>query len=111
MPQRTNWFKVLVTLLLGFQLGLMLGFISSTLMFKLLPHQWIENGLADRKSRYEGLLSRRACRRAGFREKLFGQDNAVEICACWQDGALKGIYGGVESCLTVERSGWSELGV
>lgn len=111
MPQQTNWVKVLVTLLLGFQLGLMMGFISSTLMFKLLPQQWIENGFADRKSRYEGLLNRRACRREGFRESLAGQENRVEICACWQDGALKGIGGGVESCYGYERAGWSEIGV
>ena len=112
MPQRNaGWFKVLATLLLGFQLGLMLGFISSTLMFKLLPQQWIENGFADRKSRYEGMMNRRACRKEGFRESLIGQENRVEICACWQDGALKGVDGGTASCFGYERSGWSELGV
>ncbi|KIW08035.1 uncharacterized protein PV09_00979 [Verruconis gallopava] len=111
MPQQTNWVKVVVTLLLGFQLGLLLGFISSTLMFKLLPQQWIDNGFADRKSRYENLVERRTCRKEGFREMYSGQDNRVSICACWQDGAVKGIDGGVESCWAYERSGWSELGV
>jgi hypothetical protein len=111
MPQHTNWLKVLVTLLLGFQLGLLLGFMSSTLMFKLLPQQWIENGLADRKSRYQNLVDCKVCRREGFRETFVGQDNWVQICACWQDGALKGIEGGLESCYGFQRSGWGELGV
>jgi hypothetical protein len=110
MPPRQGWLKVIVTLLLGFQLGLFLGFISSTLMFKLLPQQWIENGFADRKSRYEGLMTRRACRKEGFRENFIGHENRVELCACWQDG-LKGMDGGIPTCFAYERSGWSELGV
>jgi hypothetical protein len=80
-------------------------------MFKLLPHQWIKNGFADRKSRYENLANMKACRREGFKETFVGQDNRVELCACWQDGALKGVHGGVESCWGYERGGWSELGV
>lgn len=55
-------------------------------------------------------MNRRACRKEGFRENFIGQENRVELCACWQDG-LKGMDGGIPTCFTYERSGWSELGV
>jgi len=96
MPQRpTSWVKVLVTLLLGFQLGLMLGFISSTLMFKLLPQQWIENGFADQirgLAESEGMSERRVQGDVGWRAES-GADMCLlagwgfERCA-WGSGEL-----------------------
>ena len=43
----------------GFLLGLLLGLMSTTLIFTLLPERMIENGLRDRRGRIEALLKGR----------------------------------------------------
>lgn len=113
MPPRV-WLKVVCTLLLGFWLGLLLGFISSTLLFALMPQQWLENGFKDRQTRHHDFLSRRACKKAGFQENFDPATNTVQICACWPDGGMNsgaGAGGGLMTCKGFERMGYSELGV
>jgi hypothetical protein len=108
------WLKFICALLLGFWLGLLLGFLSSALLFTLMPPQWLENGFLDRKSRHEEFVMRRACKRSGFRESFDPITNQVEICACWPDGGVsggRGAGGASMSCMGFERKGWSELGV
>lgn len=108
------WIKFIGALLLGFSLGLLLGFISSALLFTLMPSQWLENGFKDRKSRYDDFVMRRACKRAGFREEFDPVSNQVQICACWPDAGVNGgraAGGALMTCKGYERMGWSELGV
>jgi hypothetical protein len=108
------WIKFLCTLLLGFCAGLLLGFISSTLLFGLMPAQWLENGFLDRKSRHEAFVSGKACKKAGFKESFDALTNQVEICACWPDGGMNGGAGSGRAsmtCMGYERVGWSELGI
>lgn len=109
MPR--SWLKVVLTLLLGFQIGLLLGFLSSTLIFKVLPAQYVENGFKDRKARLDTILDRRACKREGFRESFDSRENRVQLCACWQEGGMGTGLSAVKSCWGYERRGWSELGV
>jgi len=108
------WVKFICALLLGFWLGLLLGFISSALLFYLMPPQWLENGFSDRKTRHENFVERRACKRSGFRETFDAERNEIRICACWPDGGVgsgAGAGARLMSCRGDERSGWSELGV
>jgi hypothetical protein len=108
------WFKFICALLLGFWVGLLLGFVSSTLLFWLMPAQWLENGFLDRKSRHEAFVEGKACKRAGFKESFDPTTNQVEICACWPDGGMNsgsGSGGALMTCRSYERAGWSELGI
>lgn len=110
MPPR-GWYKFVLTLLFGFCLGIILGITSSALLFYLMPPQWLENGFADRKTRQEETLSRRACRKEGLIETFYSDTNRVEICACWPDGGAHTGVGVMVSCWDYERRGFSELGV
>jgi hypothetical protein len=108
------WLKFVCALLLGFWLGLLLGFISSALLFWLMPAQWLENGFSDRKSRYDAFVTGKACKRAGWKESFYAETNHVEICACWPDGGMNsgaGTSAAMISCKGYERAGWSELGI
>lgn len=110
MPPR-RWYKFVLTLLFGFFLGIVLGITSSALLFYLMPTQWLENGFADRKTRLEDTLLRRACRKEGLTETFYSDTNRVEICACWPDGGAHTGVGVMVSCWDYERRGFSELGV
>ncbi|KAE9986685.1 hypothetical protein EG328_005012 [Venturia inaequalis] len=109
MPPR-GWYKFILTLLFGFCLGIVLGITSATLLFYLMPAQWLENGFADRRTRLEDRLIRRSCRQQGLTETFSSDTNRVEICVCWPDGGAHIGVGVMVSCLDYERRGFSELG-
>lgn len=56
------WLKLFLALLLGFWFGVMLGFLSSFLMYYCLPAKWIANGFEARRARHDRFLLGRECR-------------------------------------------------
>ncbi|KAF2432351.1 hypothetical protein EJ08DRAFT_130338 [Tothia fuscella] len=86
-----RWIKFVLALLIGFWIGILMGFISSTLLFALLPAQWVENGFRDRASRIDDFIMRRKCGRRGFRENFDPVRNSVCEVAIAQQLGCDGI--------------------
>lgn len=116
-PRHRAVTKFLVILLSGFLLGLLLGMLSTSLVFYFLPAEWLSAALKNRKDTIHRSMSlRKLCRdsEGGVIERFDAAANAVEICACVMGAGFGGFGGGVGGgtlqCARVELAGWGELG-
>lgn len=104
--------KFILVLLSGFLLGVLLGMLSTSLVFYFVPAPFLETVIKQRRSKFDELLqTRRMCKSSegGFVEKFDPVENVVEICTCWPRGWSE-LGGWMVSCGRVELAGWGELG-
>ncbi|KAF2097194.1 hypothetical protein NA57DRAFT_57793 [Rhizodiscina lignyota] len=104
--------KFILVLLSGFLLGVLLGMLSTSLVFYFVPAPFLENVLKQRRNKFDELLQmRRMCKSSegGFVEKYDPVENVVQICTCWPRGWSE-LGGWMVSCARVELVGWGEVG-